>query len=485
MSSGPPREYSYREFSDYVRRFNPEVLLTAVAQRAASLPEDAGEIAYRQTPPWALAGMVKASICYGNAYRSTPIRPRDILIGWHMYNNLVTRELHQPRLNSAFSILARIAYEQFPYQESVFEELARPELFFADYSGRKQLEVISEESLTELLGAPIRTAVAVALILYTSAQTNVGFFDPAWLDQSSFTEILHIVPRDRILAVIDSVFANTVEQFRQQATEAPPLPYLERYLFNPLTARPLLRLRDGRLLAPVLQTIGRKLSPIELYYLGIKRWGEAFARDMGELLEDYIGRQLASMPDIELHPEVTYAEKKDVIKSVDWILVFDDLVLLIEAKATRTPAATRAADVTTQSTYQSTLGKAFKQINRTHRALQARVPAFDHIPKDRPILGLVATLDPWYMANSMAREFLPATDVPTMVASAREIEHLVGIGQRRPVSALLSEIMRPDNERRTWELGTALGAYDEPADRNPLLDESWARLPFDEPPPQE
>jgi hypothetical protein len=131
-------------------------------------------------------------------------------------------------------------------------------------------------------------------------------------------------------------------------------------------------------------------------------------------------------------------------------VVFDDLVLLVEAKAKRTPAAARAADLTAQDTYQATLGKAFKQINRTYRALQGRVAAFDHIPKDLPMLGLVATLDPWYMANSMAREFLPATDIPTMVASVREVEHLVGIGQRRPVSGVLSEIMRPDDERQTW-----------------------------------
>ena len=171
-----------------------------------------------------------------------------------------------------------------------------------------------------------------------------------------------------------------------------------------------------------------------MYYLGIKRWGQAFVCDMGELLEDYIGRQLASMPGVEVHPEVTYNERRNVISSVDWIVVFDDLVLLVEAKATRTPAAARAADITAQGTYEATLGKAFKQVNRTYRALQARVPAFNHIPVDRPMLGLVATLDPWYMANSMAREFLPAPEIPTMVASAREVEHLVAIGQRLSAS---------------------------------------------------
>src|SRR5260370_26926464 len=286
-----------------------------------------------------------------------------------MYINLVTHELHPPVLNSGFNILARIAYEQFPYQESIYEEMARPEPFFDDYSGRKKLEVISEESLTELLGASVRTAVAIVLILYTSAKLNAGFFVRSWLAQPMFSEVLDVVSRERILAVIDSVFASSSEQFKQQAAEAPPLPYLERYLFNPLTARPLLRLRDGRLVAPVLQTIGRKLSPIELYYLGIKRWGQAFARDMGELLEDYIGRQLATLPGVEVHPEVAYTERRNVINSVDWIVVFDDLVLLVEAKATRTPAAARAANVTAQGAYQATLGKAFKQINRTYRAL--------------------------------------------------------------------------------------------------------------------
>jgi hypothetical protein len=187
---------------------------------------------------------------------------------------------------------------------------------------------------------------------------------------------------------------------------------------------------------------------------------------------------LTSLPGVEVYPEVAYIEKKNTIDSVDWIVVFDDLVLLVEVKATRTPAAARAADVTAQDAYQATLGRAFRQINRTYQALQTKVPAFQHIPADRPLLGLVATLDPWYMANSMARAFLPETDVPTMVASAREVEHLVAIGQRRQVSAVLSEIMRPDDERRMWELGTALSSFSEPADHNPLLDETWENLPF-------
>jgi len=479
MSTNARRYYSYREFCDYARRFSQVELLTEIARTALALPPRAGDPGYARTPPWALAALAKASICDGNRYRSTKVRPDDIPRGCHMYNNLKPEELDHPGLKSAFSILVRIAYEQFPYQESVYEEMARAEAFFVGYSGRKPLEVLSDSAVAELLGAPVRQAVGVAMMLHTSAEVNAGFFDPGWMDQLNFTDVLSIVPREQIGAVIDAVFANGFDDFKRQAAEAPVLPFLDRYMFNPLTARPLVRLNDGRLLAPVPQLIARKLSPAELYYLGIKHWGEPFARDMGELLEDYVGRQLDTLPDVTVHPEIEYIESKNAIKSVDWIVVFKDLVLLVEAKATRVPAAARAGQYAAKELFERTLGKAFDQINRTHRAICERVPAFSVIPTDRPILGLVTTLDPWYWANSgPARELLPDTEVATLVASARELEHLVAVGQRQSAAEILAEILG-DQERQTSALGTALTHYTEQSDENPILRDAWRQYPFD------
>jgi hypothetical protein len=156
----------------------------------------------------------------------------------------------------------------------VFEEMARPLLFFDDYSGRKGLEVVNADSLIELIGAPLRTALGITLLLYTSAQVNGGFFDPSWMDQPNFAEVLNAVPRQDVSAVINSVFANSLQEFKEQdarAAERLPLPFLDRYAFNPLFARPLARFADGRLIAQVLQLVPRKLSPIELYYARIER----------------------------------------------------------------------------------------------------------------------------------------------------------------------------------------------------------------------
>ncbi|GLY99853.1 hypothetical protein [Actinoplanes sp. NBRC 103695] len=487
MTNASALTFTYREFSDFVRRFNQEAMLFAVARRALSLPghlDGSPEArAYVATPPWALAAVAKAAICNGNAHRRAVPTERDVVTACGMHNNLAKHELRDPELNSPFAVLARIAFEQFPYQESMMEEIARSMSFFDDYSGGKALEVVTAESMRELVGADMTTAAGIVILLVAAADHNSGVFDPAWMDQPSFARILSSLPRDEIVAVIESAFVTGMKEFRHEdeaARRRVPLAHLDRYAFNPLTSRPFVRLSDGRLLAPVPRLIPRRMSPLELYYLGLGRWREAFARDMGELLEDYVGRQFATLPDVTVFPEIAYREGRDNLKSIDKFLVFHDLVVLIEAKAGRSPLAARAADASAQEQYQRTLGKAFKQLDRTLGKVRDRAPEFAHIPDGRPIVGMVATLDPWYIANSFGRDFLPSPGLPTIVASVRDIEHLVAVGQRRSVAAVLHEITRTGDERQTWELGVALNDFRDPADRNPLLTEVWERLPFSE-----
>jgi hypothetical protein len=70
--------------------------------------------------------------------------------------------------------------------------------------------------------------------------------------------------------------------------------------------------------------------------------------------------------------------------------------------------------------------------------------------------------------------------LPTIVASVRDIEHLVAIGQRRSASDILTQIMSAGDERQTWDLGVALNDFRDPDDTNPLLMQAWNRLPFAE-----
>lgn len=486
MTQSPVTEFSYQQFSSFVRRFNQEALLQALARRSLRVPlrlslEEPGARIFMETPPWALAAVAKASILHGNSHRRSVPQERDIVTACWMHENLVPEELDHSHLNSAFAIMARTLYEQFPYQEHGLAELARPVVFFDDYAGSRRLKVIPPEAIAQLLGAPTVTATEIVVMLATSAERNSGFFDPAWLDQPQFTELLAVLPRDEILGVIHSVFGQTMEEFRQENTSAEqrtPLPHLDRYAFNPLTSRPFVRLSDGRLIAPVRHLIPRRLTPLELYYVGIARWGTSFTRELGYLHEDYVGRQFATLPDARVYPEIMYRERRQQAASTDWFVVFNDLVLLVETKATRSPLAARAADATVQEAYVKTLGEAFDQLGRTLDKIQAGAPEFAEIPTDRPFIGMVATLDPWYVANSLGRTFLPTPALPTVVAPLRDIEQLISIGQHHSASSILQEIVRAGDERQTWELGTALQQFRGAADRNPLLHAAFDRLPI-------
>ena len=378
MTTPVKSEYSYHEFCDYARRFNQVELLAAIARTAVALPDDwVKKPAFRGTPPWALAALAKASIVHGNQHRSVAVKPGDVPFGCAIYSNPTMEELKIAASDPVFDLLLRVAYQQFPYQESAYEELARAEAFFNGYSGRKQLEVIDKDAVIELLGAPVREAVGVAFMLWASTMLHGGFFDPAWLGQDNFAEVLQEVPSEQVESVIDTSLATDFDGFKHMAASAPVLPSLERYMFNPLTARPLLRLEDGRLLAPVPQLILHRLSPIEQYYQGVDRWGDPFARDMGELLEDYVGRQLRTLPGATVYSEISYGGKHNTEKkSVDWIVEFDDLVLLVDAKATRLAAAPRAGAETTQAAVTRALSRGLNQIDTTHQLILSGAAGF-------------------------------------------------------------------------------------------------------------
>jgi len=180
-----------------------------------------------------------------------------------MHTNLHPEELDHGGLASPLAVMVRTGYEQFPYQESMFEEMARAEAFFNGYTGPKPLTVISEERLAKLLGAPVRDAAGVTLLLHVGAEKNSGYFDPKWLDQANFTPVLDVLPRGVIFDVISTSFATDVAGFKKLASEAPALLFLDKYDFNPLVARPFIRRADGRLTAPVPQLISRRMSPLE------------------------------------------------------------------------------------------------------------------------------------------------------------------------------------------------------------------------------
>ena len=180
-----------------------------------------------------------------------------------------------------------------------------------------------------------------------------------------------------------------------------------------------------------------------------------FTQDIGDLFEAYVGLQLQQFPDAEVIPEITYdADNK---RSVDWIVIWDDLVILVEAKATRLGLQARMGTDQLLVDLDRTLGKANRQIKVSSDCIRDGHAAFAAIPDDRPLMGLVVTLEPYFHVNSsQTRALLPDPGIPTIACSARELEQLVTVGMIESASALLHGIAA-DAERYTFDLVACRG----------------------------
>lgn len=471
------RSVPFTEFRQLVRRVRPSVLLPALAAfTLADSSEPLSSRFSRTAPPWAVALAARESILWGNEYRDDTISGDYLRRLFNAHNDIAEPDLNGDGVVELLGILTRLAYEQFPYQESIFEEVSRTHALMVEGIDQVELEVLhKDDTWQRLLGAPLGQVVGATFFLQTGANVNAGWFDETWLDRPDLKGIYNKWPR-HVIEHRAADLTSTPDQFKQAYLAAPrPSPGHERYAYNPLVARPFVHMPDGRVLAPQPRLVMRTISPGGLYYAGLKEFGTGFARDLGRLTERYVGELLAAVDrDVELHPEVTYGKPEK--KSVDWFLVLPNVVVMFEVKSARYALLDRAAAPGFEQRTTALLNKATGQLVRTAEALAAKNPSFAHIPHDRPHIGIIVTGEPYYLANSgWMRDLLNEAPFPTLTASLREIEQLSGLSLHQVEEQLIR--IANDANHSTWSLGTAL--KDVPGHRrSPVLERAWQAYPW-------
>lgn len=395
-----PRRNSvtFAEFRQVVRRYRPSELLPVLARLAVHNPYDRVDLERARTiAPWGTALIARESILWGNEHRHTAPDEEALRRLFNAYNDLYEGE-GRDQDASLLSLITPIVYEQFPYQESIYEEVSRTQALLVEGLSQVDAKVATAQAWADILGRPLDEVVAATFVLQVGANVNNGWFDPKWLDQPNFAEVLNQWPRDLILTRLEQLTFNR-EEFKAAYEKAPkPTSGKHRYSFNPLTARPFLRMDDSRHLAPQPRLILRTVSPGNLYYTGIAHLHpKKFGSDLGYLTEHYVGRQLKTIPTAQLHPEIKYGNPEQ--KSIDWFLVLPNVVVMFEVKSTRFGLLQRAADGH-EETITNVIGGAVQQLVRSDAAISNRNPAFAHIPTDRPRIGIVTTAEPYYLANS-------------------------------------------------------------------------------------
>ncbi|WP_141660857.1 hypothetical protein [Tsukamurella tyrosinosolvens] len=417
---------------------------------------------------------------HGNEFRSKNISARAIERLLYTYQN-ATDIKESDGKDDAFAtrFLTQLSYEQFPYQESMFEEVARSQACLIDGLDNVETHVIDHESLAEMFdGVPLGDAINATFFLQAGVRSNAGQFNPSWLDQRNMEDVLKEIPRPNIEKVVARLIT-TPERFRSEyRANSSGKPNLERYDYNPLVSTPFVDMGDHVPVAPALRLILRTITPGGLYYPGVSRYGQNFASDLGLLFEHYIGRQLRLIDGAEVVPEIVFKERCGERRSVDWFVILPTIVLLVEVKSTRLRRSAQAGEDVLAS-LDSSLNKAKIQLQKTLGYLSERHSAFRTIPTDRPILAMIVTAEPIYPAaayfldhntSPLGDESLPETHL--CVASARDIEGLVTHGA--DVEGVLLEQIK--NSPAPFVGLQAIGR--QPGTENAILSEAWEKLPL-------
>jgi hypothetical protein len=476
---------SYREFVQACRAFRPTDLIPRISALSAAL----GEPPYTdqeklRRPPWGLAVAARESLLYGNEYRDKLVSERSIDdLMRRFFNCEATPHLLPGDPGFLLSIITPLLYEQFPWQESIFEELARSHALLIEGLDHVQTSVISTSSLAELLGGmDFRAAIGATFVLQVGAYQNGGTYNRAWLSQSNFEEVLALFPKETLEVTARRLTATRGEFKKDYEHNSHGNKKLARYDYNPLVRTPFINFGRDLSFAPAPRLIMRTVTPGGLYYPGISKYGNAFADDMGRLFEHYIGRNLDLIDGAEVRLENVYGSR-GVKKSVDWFVVMPGLVLLVECKLKRLGLAARAGDSPLAADLTSSIERAYRQLEHSIQQMAAKTPEFSHIPTDRPIIALIVSAEPIYTgaAYLVERQLTSISsrnlsDIPVAAVSARELEMLVAYGDEAE-----QLLLQRAHDRAPGDLISLRDLPPSPGRENLILEKSWDSYRFPSP----
>jgi hypothetical protein len=472
---GESRQIPFSEFRQVVRRYRPSELLPALSAIAAARSQEftaPGDLI--GAPPWAIANAARESILWGNEHRRAGVTA-DAVIGILNAHNSIEEDLTADSLRDFF---VRTAYQQFPYQESTFEEVARTHALLIEGCSEIPTEALSPPELDMLLGAPVGQVVGATFFLHVAATLHGGRLDPTWFDHPDLDPLYEAWPRS-VIEMRAADLTSDFDQFkRDYHRQKSPPPGFERYAYNPLFRRPFVRMPDGQVLCPQPRLIMRTVTPGALYYAGTEALGEAFTRDLGILTQHYVGKQLRSIdPSIVVHPEINYRVGRETLASTDWFLDLPGVLVLVEVKSFQFNLLERSGFGEYETRVGSLMDKAIGQLERSSQAIDDGLPEFTHLDPNKPRIGLIVTREPHYLGNSSWFRDLATVSVsfPTLVASLRDIEHLCRLALRDVEEELVR--ISGDAELSTWNLGSALSS-DLPRRENIILSRAWNSYPW-------
>lgn len=467
-------------YEERIRLFDRRALLELIAQASCAYLRD-GEVRFTgqrhaaaQSPmqPFVLAAAARDAVMGAEGRASLDLAALEWLCGSYVSLDDPVSRPGSP-YSDVSSYMVRMAYEQFNFQLSPHNECARSWALFAETAAFVGAATMTDEAWRATLGCTLEEYMRLAFALHVLAASNNG-----WVNLSvalpELCALLRSLSPSEVSALVRRNLAATIEEQRADPGNVAPPEKLEKYRYNPLVNRPYLVLEE-MLLAPSPQIALHKIWPSGLYYSRVRDAG--FTDELGEVFESYIGRQLKLLEQAGLAqvlPKVEFTRGRQRQESVDWFVVTPEVLVLVEVKATRLAAEARLGLDRLGTDVHRTLGKAYEQLARTAEMIRSGEPEFVHLPKDRPIVGLAVTLEPYWLfwERGSVLPPQPAT-VAAHPVSCADVEGWVSAALAGPVvDPLLALVGPPTAGSRTFAVAFA----SKPKAPNPILDAAFDRI---------
>lgn len=416
------RDVTHSEYVQRVRSLPQSELLRKLSSAASRIVQQRvrGEkLEPLSVQEFTLAGIARTSLAQGNDLRSRKIT-RELVI--RLCQEYLETSYTPTSEETLGELLRPIFFEQLLVQLSPMHNIARAHALFQHYL--PQIEgAPSADEIGAVLGVPqVADFTRIGFAVHVGCMLHAGTLPKSMITSKKVAPLFSPLEPAEIVPHLQTHYAwplrEHIHSARHVLDTAPK--NQEALAFNPLQSRPLIDMGDN-FICPAPHFLMDKFTGTGLYYTLASELGAKFTNALGHAFEDHVADQLRLLCAATVHREVSYGKNNE--KSCDFLLVFNEMVLLVEAKSSRPPESFRKSLTPARELH--ALTKARDQITKTAKLIREGHEAFKQIPRDRPLKGMVVTLEPHFISGTEAQDdILEGPDGgPLLEVFAHDLEH--------------------------------------------------------------
>jgi hypothetical protein len=290
--------------------------------------------------------------------------------------------IHSKHEDDVLYELVRIAHRQFPWQKG----MTQPHI--ARYS-----RLYEDDGLDSMIRAQYGMSHAEMLQLAVALS---GHFLKNFVIRLPLKNEINNVPT-QVCADFINRFSSTIDELRREYQRHQSYDINWAYTFNPLRAKPLIRINANSAICPIPTFLLRRVTN-EIYF-DLVQDQVGFARHFGPAVQGLLGeiaRSADKLDRFDVIPEARYGSKGAPKDTVDWIIADDTGSLFIECKAARTRFR-GISDLTDRSfidaEFERVRGFTAQLYKSMHSAMRGEYPNWK--PNGKPVYPLIVTLEDW------------------------------------------------------------------------------------------